>query len=526
MRKSSNKKSEKYDNIISLMNMVNIMVIIGLIIFAGLCLLFLKRPEYSEQEKRALAECPELSFQSYINGSFTPQFTNYFADTVPLRQQLVSAGASLKSMMGIKSPTFYGQVNIVADDEGNAVTSDIVTEVTSITSDSVSEENVALESTETQGTESEEEVKDIAEFNNNGIIVDGVKMYGEDAGVMLFGSNHTQAERYANIINSYKQALGENVNVYNLVVPTSVEFYLPKKYKKYSSSQKDSIDYIYSHLSEDVIPVDAYSALSEHSDEYIYFRTDHHWTPLGAYYAYTAFAKTLGMEYPDITKYEERVKQGFVGSLYGYTNDAKLKNSPEEFHYYIPQNVTWETSYYYYDTLKFEGKSDLFYEYVEGGNCYGMFLGADAIHAKIKTNVNNGRKIVVFKESYGNAFVPFLVNNFEEIYVIDIRFFGTNALQYIKDVGATDVLFINNAFAANTSKLIKGIEMLYNRQDGTVVTTVQETTVPSETEKKESSDVPPDSSITTVTEPSVSDQDTTTETADALTEMQEYIYAD
>ena len=99
-------------------------------------------------------------------------------------------------------------------------------------------------------------------------------------------------------------------------------------------------------------------------------------------------------------------------------------------------------------------------------------------------------------------------------------------MQYIKDIGATDVLFINNAFAANTSKLIKGIEMLYNRQDGTVVTTVPETTVPSETEKKESSDVPPDSSVTTVTEPPVSDQDTTTETADVLTETQKYIYAD
>ena len=111
-----------------------------------------------------------------------------------------------------------------------------------------------------------------------------------------------------------------------------------------------------------------------------------------------------------------------------------------------------------------------------------MFLGADAIHTKITTSTKNGRKIVVFKESYGNAFVPFLVNNFEEIYVIDIRYFGTNAVDYIKKIGATDVLFIDNCFAANTSSLIKHIEDLYSSPTGSVVTTVTETeTAPSET---------------------------------------------
>ena len=111
-----------------------------------------------------------------------------------------------------------------------------------------------------------------------------------------------------------------------------------------------------------------------------------------------------------------------------------------------------------------------------------MVLGADAIHTKITTSFKNGRKIVVFKESYGNAFVPFLVNNFEEIYVIDIRYFGTNAVNYIKKIGATDVLFINNCFAANTSSLIKHIEDLYSSPTGSVVTTVAETeTTPSGT---------------------------------------------
>jgi hypothetical protein len=525
MKKNKNQKSEYYQQkqqqylkkTVSVFEMLNIAVLISIIIFVCLCLIFLKRPEYSEKEKRNLTERPKFSLASYLSGEFAESFTAYFSDTVPGRETIVDIGAFLKRKMGIESPSFYGRVQIVADEEGNSV-STAPTEPVSDESPVVTGSDSTVTTVQTETSESEEDGDiNIAEFSNNGIVVDGVKMYGEPAGVMLFGGNNKQGSRYAAVINSYKAALGENVNVYNIVVPTSAEFYLPSKFKKYSSSEKNSIDHIYSELSDDVISVDAYSELEAHSDEYIYFRTDHHWTPLGAYYAYTAFAKKLGMDYPSLDDYEEKVKYNFVGSLYGYTNDVTLKNNPDEFHYFMPQN-SYETSYYAYDSLKFQGKSELFHEYVEGGNCYGMFLGADAIHTKIKTDVHNGRKIVVFKESYGNAFVPFLVNNFEEIYVIDIRYFGKNAVSYIKQIGATDVLFIDNVFAANTSKLISGIERLYSSPTGTIVYTEPpktETTAESEsssnTKKTESTTETKSTSEetqTTVTIPTIESEST------------------
>ena len=467
-------------------------MILGVIALTAVLLAVLPRPKTSELEKRELAPMPEFSAKALFSGEYFSGIAEHFSDTVPFREQLVVLNSRMKKAMGISSPTFYGTVDIVADDEGNSLEetpvqtepaqTEPVPQQTDITVSEKTEENDnAVTETSAVPETTESETTGIADFSNNGIVVDGVKMYGEDAGVMLFGGNKKQGARYAEIINKYKASLG-NVNVYNMVVPTSVEFYLPKKYSKYSSSEKESIDYIYSCLSPDVIPIDAYSKLAEHTDEYIYLRTDHHWSPLGAYYAYTAFCEALGMEYHPITDYTEKVKEGFVGSLYGYTNDITLANAPEQFHYFLPPDVTYSVQTYYYDTLAPKSGGALFHEYVEGANCYGMFLGADAIHTKITTSTKNGRKIVVFKESYGNAFVPFLVNNFEEIYVIDIRYFGTNAVDYIKKIGATDVLFIDNCFAANTSSLIKHIEDLYSSPTGSVVTTVTETeTTPSET---------------------------------------------
>ena len=79
---------------------------------------------------------------------------------------------------------------------------------------------------------------------------------------------------------------------------------------------------------------------------------------------------------------------------------------------------------------------------------YSMFMGGDRKIVKVTTDVNNGRKLVVFKDSYGNAEIPFYMNSFEEIYVCDIRYFDINAVEFIKEQGVTDLLFSMCTFSA------------------------------------------------------------------------------
>ena len=443
----------------------------------SLWLTFGERPTVSESEKRELETRPELTAGSYLSGEFAAQLDKYYTDTVPMRDTLVDAASALENSRGISvSPKFYGNVAEVvteaADDDDTVYLPD-VTETEVITTEAVTEaepseseipaettsvtEEITEAPTETSPPEEEEFTGNINDFLNNGILVNGIEMYGEEAGLMLFGGNKAEGLRYANVLNAYKEALGDEINVYNMVVPTSSEFYLPKKFSKYSASQKDAIQYIYDNLDDRIITVDAYSVLEQHTDEYIYFRTDHHWTDRGAYYAYTAFCQTAGIEYPDLSEYEERTKEGFVGSLYNYTGDPVLKAHPETFYYYIPPGE-YSAQAYRYNDLASLGPTPLFHEYAEGGNMYGMFLGGDNMHIKITSNSGTGRKLAIFKESYGNALSPYFVNGFDEIYVIDIRYFGVNAVDYIKNAGVTDVLFIDNIFAANTGTLITGLE--------------------------------------------------------------------
>lgn len=403
-----------------------------------------------------------------------PEFTGVTSE--PVTEALSESSSETSTVTEPVSETI--SVPVSEEDTDISVSSDIphiteTSEITEIQSESeavtsapvttVSE--TAVSDTSDVTTSEKKSSGNINDFLNNGILVDGVDMYGEKAGVMLFGGSKKQGTRYAGIINAYKEALGEDVNVYNMVVPTSVEFYLPEKYKKYSGSEKDAIDHIYSKLSEDVISVDAYSEIAAHSDEYLYFRTDHHWTARGAYYAYAAFCKAIGQEAPALEEYEEVTKEGYVGSLYGYTGDITLKNNPDTFTYYLPPAV-YSGERLDYNTLASQGGWRVFHEYASGVNMYGTFIGGDNVHLKITSDAGTGRSIVVFKESYGNAFIPYLVNSFDTVYVIDIRYFGKNAVEYIKSIGATDVLFLNNAFAANTSQLIGNIELLYTSPTG------------------------------------------------------------
>ncbi len=466
------------------------------------CMIVLERPTVSEQENRTLATFPKFSLESYFSGEFAVQLDRYFTDTVPFRDQFTNFAALLEKGKGVAAPKFYG-VSVLPEEEDTEGT---VASVPTQTAQTTPEHNIILPETKPGETiySAPETVPPVqtsiteisspsgsdtgsSEFLNNGIIVDGVEMYGEKAGVMLFGGNKKQGKRYAEIINEYKNQLGEDINVYNMVVPTSAEFYLPSKYSKYSNSEKEAIDYIYSNLSEDVISVDAYSILEEHKDEYIYLRTDHHWSHLGAFYAYSAFCDAIGDEIPSLDNYTAVTKPDpYVGSLFGYTNDITLKNNPDTFTYYLPK-TEFKGYGYTYDTLTPAGLNPIFHEYVTG---YSMFLGGDSVHFKITTGANTGRKIVVFKESYGNAFSTYLIDSFDEIYIIDIRYFGRNAVDYIKQVGATDVLFINNAFAANTAFLIDGIERLLISETGTVVTTVPTTETTLETKTTEEGVLP------------------------------------
>lgn len=81
------------------------------------------------------------------------------------------------------------------------------------------------------------------------------------------------------------------------------------------------------------------------------------------------------------------------------------------------------------------------------------------------SNAAGGQKILLIKESYGNAFAPFLLENYSEVYVLDPRqegVKGMNLPQFLRDNGIGNVLFLNYMMAPSNSKYMDALnEMIH-----------------------------------------------------------------
>ena len=466
-----NYNKERNDKIVKI---ASVAVCLLLIFVIGILAWALPQPTYSEYEKRDLNQMPEFSIESLFKGEYTLGVELAYADTFTFREGFVKLQAIIEEMRGIRleGAAIYGPVPGTTEDDipsssGSSSSepeslpsvdssSDTQSQPEEITSSDVSSESSSSEEQTSSEVSSEPAAEE--EDEEVGETVAGIFVY-KGIGFELFGGSKSAAEYYASVVNKYGDTFGGSVNVYNMVIPKHAEFGLPRKYQSLSNSEKDSIDYIYSMIDSDVTTVDAYSVLKEHSDEYIYFNTDHHWTGLGAYYAYTAFMEAAGLSYYDYDYYTKHTIENFRGTLYAGTNDQKMYDNPDSVEW-CEFPVANRTFQYNKGNMASYFESSVMHGYAKGVNAYGVFLGGDFPLTVIKTNVNNGRKLVIIKESYGNAPATFIAAGFEETYVVDERYFSGSLVDLVNSCGITDILIINNCAAANTKFHISNIESL------------------------------------------------------------------
>lgn len=94
---------------------------------------------------------------------------------------------------------------------------------------------------------------------------------------------------------------------------------------------------------------------------------------------------------------------------------------------------------------------------------YKVFLCGDHSFLDIPTPTKNGKTLLIIKDSFANAFAPWLIRNYEHVLLVDPRSYK-EGLQTILDQHAPDdVLIMNYAFSTTFSDLIQGIRDLYKK---------------------------------------------------------------
>lgn len=276
-------------------------------------------------------------------------------------------------------------------------------------------------------------------------------------GMEPFSYTPGRAATYAEMVNDYKARFA-STRVYCMTIPTAVAFYLPDTVSNWSNDEQRGISDIYAHLKPSVKAIDLLPVLDGHKDEDIYLRTDHHWAPLGAYYAAQAFAQEAGVPFLPLEAYDSCVVRQFVGTMKRFSQDAAIGRVPEDFVYYTPHTVDYSATHVRFSLA---GKRrnivrpharevcDFFRHYDDGSpNAYSTFMGGDVNTTSVTTSTKNGRRLLILKDSYGNALASFLFGSFEEIHVVDCRYFTENIVRFAKERQITDVLITNNLLHA------------------------------------------------------------------------------
>lgn len=411
----------------------------------GLLLIFvMPKSRVSEAENRRLAKLPKLNAETVFSGRFAKGMNDYLNDHFPFRDKLIAAGDGISSALSYK-------------DE------DSIQVVDSPISDDMDEgENLnSMDEAETEPEKAEEEplpeaahieVAEEADYNRGGIIISGTRA------MELFGYNYNMLTNYASAVNVIKTAVPDGVNVYSLVAPTSVEFYSPVKYHTGMHSQKEALEALKSMLMDGITAVDAYPYLAAAADEYIYFRTDHHWTARGAYQAYYAFCKAAKIEPVPIDDFTSDIcSYDFVGSLYRYTKSQVIKDNPDYVEVFYQPQVESSSAFIGAD-MTGEYGAEVISDVSKTGNKYLVFLGGDHPLMRIVSKVKNGRRLLVFKDSFGNALVPFMVNHYEEIYVVDPRSASLSVADFCVEHSINDVIIENYAFVISNSAILDGLK--------------------------------------------------------------------
>lgn len=365
-----------------------IIVFIGFFVLISGASLIIKDREFSPNENRYLAETPELSWDNILSGKFQDGLEDYLRDQVCFRDGWITVKTGIQKACG-------------DTDIGGAYVG-----------------------------------KDGYDFE---------KITPEDV-------DEKQVDRNIKAVEDYFMMASETIDKQKLsflLVPTSglvMQEKLPKNARLFD--QAKYIDQVQKAM-KNYNFVDVRDTLMDHNDEYIYYKTDHHWTSAGACLAYDVWSERTGGEVEtEDGLVKNVVSDKFRGSLYSKILDAD--SAYDEIWTYGLQKDDAFGSKDCTVTIDEKQQLDSIYddEMLQKKDKYAYFLSGNYGQVHIQnqkaTSKAKGKNILIIKDSFANSFVPFVTQDYENIYMVDLRYYNGDMKSYLQEHNITDVLVLYN----------------------------------------------------------------------------------
>ena len=247
--------------------------------------------------------------------------------------------------------------------------------------------------------------------------------------------NEKQAQQNMQAINSFAEKIGRQVDL--MLVP-SAGWAAQDTIVGLSDPYEDEvlIQCLYDLCGEDVRTIDLTSVIKDQADPAsLYYRTDHHWTTDGAYLAYETYMQLLGRDYRAEEDFTVETASGFQGSTY---SESALWLTPGEDieMWHGSSNITVTNG------ENPEPHQGVFYkERLEEADKYTVFLDGNHSIVRITNPDAQGKgKLLVIRDSYSNCLGTLLTESYEEVVLVDLRYYKNPVSQLWAEENFTDVL--------------------------------------------------------------------------------------
>ena len=416
----------------------------------GIFYFSLPKNKKSAMENRLLAPLPQFTFDALESGKLLDSLDMHLADHFPFRELLVSMANELKNNKGIRNEkvrlyTFDDAPELKKKNNTNGALVD------GFINDEIDSDSINFDP------------QDSLIFDPHKLrTVKGILIF-DGMAIQRFSGSTGASRRYLSVMENIRSKVDPSINIYSVIIPTHAEYYLPPESRPGGLTEAEVATYIDANLPAGVKAINVMERLRAHRNEYIFYNSDHHWSGLGAYYAYEGFCEGIGINPVPLRSMASRINGRFLGSLYNITRDPAVAEKGD-------------TMVLNYPTIKVTGtelnanlskKSAAKLVYESTGN-YVAYLGGDKPCLRFQTENKNGRKILVVKNSFGNPFSVYLVSHFEEVFVIDYRYFKGSALKLVRDFGITDIVFPQPAMFALSYGHLNFMQSIFSRDSGTL----------------------------------------------------------
>lgn len=263
--------------------------------------------------------------------------------------------------------------------------------------------------------------------------------FADDGFIITKPYDTTRLDTNIKVLNSFS----ENINLTLGIVPSAgyiLEDKLPKNHISYPDSQV--YEKLEAELSKSIKYCDLESVMKEYYEEVSvpYYKTDHHWTTPGAFEAYKKLSEDLSYTPKEESDFAKESYDNFYGTT--YSSSGYFLSRPDTLELWkgeAEKSITVEISE---GEITENYSSMYFYEHLNEPDMYPVFLDGNHSLVKIRNENLTEGKLLVIKDSYAHALVPFLAENYSEIVMVDMRYYKESVTELCKSEGITDALVL------------------------------------------------------------------------------------